>query len=244
MTREAACLVAALAACAGQAEMSGFSPAEARAQVAAQTVDACATRGGALVLEVEHALIREYPRHFPEQLGRRQPILLLTLQSRGDDPRTWELLPLIAPDAYRAGDRVDFFVGRRLLERPLRALAGRQIALRLADNGRTVAPLWTKYADALLHGSSSAASAAGLPSAPPAAIDIAIDLIARLDRDALILSWAQDLDALAHDLVAAPGKLLRLHLATSRTVASGPGAGLPAAELDLLIYREHEAGCP
>ena len=118
------------------------------------------------------------------------------------------------------------------------------LELRLAENDRTLAPEWARYAHQLVGGAAGAAGAAGLPVPPGGLVDELVNQLARLDRDDLILIWRADVAELAPALSAAPPRLLRLSLATTRRASAGSDKDAPAAELDLLLYREPEPGCP
>jgi len=233
--------------CSGPEQMSGFPLKDARAQVQTQPADdPCAIRSGRLVLEVAQAIVREYPHTELARLKRaKQPMLLLwvTGARQPGRPPEVDLTHVSAPEDYRPGDRIHFFEGLRLLDRPLRTLHGRGLELRLAENDRTSAPQWVQVAHTIAGAGAGAAGAAGVPVPPSGAIDLVIELLRKLDRDDLILIWSTDADTLARELFAPP-RMLRVHLTTPRRVRGGPGDGLPTAELDLLLYLEAEAGCP
>src|SRR5262249_17202768 len=130
--------------------MSGFPLKDARAQVQTQPADdPCAIRSGRLVLEVAQAIVREYPHTELARLKRaKQPMLLLwvTGARQPGRPPEVDLTHVSAPEDYRPGDRIHFFEGLRLLDRPLRTLHGRGLELRLAENDRTSAPQWVQVA--------------------------------------------------------------------------------------------------
>jgi len=238
-----------LGACGGPEKMSGFTDADARALVGVEVpTDACAVRTGKLVLEVERVVIREYPNAIPVELRvagtpelPKLPLILLWIRGERQTGRPPEvdLSLLAAPEDFLSGDRVRFFEGKRLLERPLRSLSGRTLELRLAENDRTMTPRWAEIGHMLAGGASGAASAVGV-SAPTSVIDVAIDLVRKIDEDDLILIWSTPVEELAATL--AP--LARIHLATPRDVVDAAGQKAPSAELDLLAYVEPEPGCP
>jgi len=197
-----------------------------------------------LVVEVEHALVREYPSHgVPGLDGKQQPLLLVSLLAGPQWPREAELMPLVAPPEFQPGDPIGFFDGHRLLDRPVRTLRGRRLEIRLLENNRTAAPAWQTYAEAVSHAGVGALSALGMPGPPSSVVDAAVALLVRLDRDSLILLWALPLDQLLAMLDAAEGDVLRFPLASTRATPAGPGRGAPSAELSLLVYREPEVGC-
>jgi len=116
--------------------------------------------------------------------------------------------------------------------------------VRLLENNRTAAPSWQRYAEAVTHAGVGALSALGMPGPPTSVVDVALSLLARLDRDSLILRWDVDIDGLARALpLDRPGETLRFRLHTARDTPAGPGRGFPSAELQLLVYREAEPGC-
>jgi hypothetical protein len=244
----AAVLLVVLAGCAGGAapvRMGGFPEAEARAKVApVQETDLCSVRTGRLVVEVERALVREYPHHGSAPGGRaEQPLIVSVLAPAGEERAGLaEVTAAVAPSAYHAGERVSAFDGRRLLDRPLRAVRGRVLTVRLAENDRTSGPRWATLSESL-SGVVGVATLGGLPAPPGSVVSEAIELLRQLDRDDLILLWRIPLDELAARLIAAPTRALRLRMVTTRAVAGGGDQGLPAAELDLAVFREAEPGC-
>jgi hypothetical protein len=234
---------ALLAACGGPEKMNGFSERDARARtIAPESIDACSVRQGRLVVEVESALVREYPHaHVADALHQhKQPLLLLWVRQAAGGPGATVITPMAAPEEYRPGDPIRFFEGRRILDQPLRLLAGRRLEVRLAENNRTVEPRWHELAGQIGHGALGAAGGVGLPAPPSGVFDAAVDLLQKLDRDDLILIWS----AAADEVMAALGPMtehraLRYRLATARVVE-----GAPSAELSLLAYLEPEPGCP
>jgi hypothetical protein len=231
--------------CGGAAEMRGFPARDARAQERLEMPkDGCAVRTGNLVIEVERLVIREYPTAFgPDLRLPKMPLLLLWLRSERGAGRQdeAELSVLAAPEDYLANDPVHFFEGKRLLERPIRAISGRQIELRVARNERTMTPRWVEIAHLLAGGASGAAARVGI-SVPASTLDTLIELIRQLDLDDLILIWSTSTADLMAPL-ASPARLARVHLSTPRQVKDEVGAAKPSVELDLLVYIEPEPGC-
>lgn len=224
--------------------MAGFSERDARARVAQESLDACTVRDGRLVLEIESALVREYPHALVGdkiQRGHKQPLVLLWVRQPSGGPGATVITFYAAPDEYRDGDRVRYFDGLRLLEEPVRLVGGKRLEVRLAENNRTVEPKWREIAGQFTHGVTGAAGRIGLPVAPAdGVINAALDLLEKMDRDDLILIWKQDAD----EVLRAVGPLTehraqRYHLTTSREIQ-----GVPSAELSLLAYLEPEPGCP
>jgi hypothetical protein len=206
------------------------------------TLERCAVQSGRLVLEVQRVLVREYPNTAVARLKNdKQPMLLMRVSGdrQPGRPPEVDLTPLLAPEDYAPGDPVRFFEGRRLLERPLRALSGRRLELRLAENDRTEAPKWVAYAH-MVTGGAAAGGAIGIPTAPSGAADALIDVLRKVDKDDLVLFWSGEADAIAREV--AGGRALQLKLATTRLVTI-QGAALPSAELDVVFYVEPEAGC-
>jgi hypothetical protein len=226
--------------------MGGFPERDAVSIVkTAPVAEGCTVRTGRFVIEVQKTLVREYPHTEVARFEQhKQPMLLLWLRGErqvGRPPEV-DLSSLVAPDDYLAGDRVRFFDGRRLVDRPLRALAGQRLELRLAENDRTQTPQWIVYGRTLTGAGAGAVGAAGVVVPPAGVVNGFIELLRRIDEDDLILLWKADVDALVAQL---PGRAaLAVHLASTKTVGFGAGTGLPAAELDLLIYVEPEPGCP
>ena len=222
--------------------MAGFSERDARARVAEEPIDGCSVRSGRLVLEVESALVREYPhaRMADALHERKQPLLLLWVRQAGGGPGATVITPLAAPEEYRAGDPIRFFEGRRLLDQPLRMVAGRRLEVRLAENNRTAEPKWHELSGQIGHGVLGAAGGAGLPAPPVGVFDAAIDLLQKVDRDDLILFWAANAD----DVVRAVGPLGEHRAVRYKLITSREMQGAPSAQLQLLAYLEPEPGCP
>jgi len=248
LAARAAVLLVAVTGCAESAapvRMGGFPEPEARAKVApVEEADVCAVRTGRLVVEVERALVREYPHHGSAPDGRaQQPLIVSVLAPDGEERAGLaEVAAAVAPSAYHAGERVSAFDGRRLVDRPLRAVRGRVLTVRLAENDRTSGPRWATLSESL-SGVVGVAALGGLPAPPGSVVCEAIELLRELDRDDLILLWRIPLDELAARVTAAPTRALRLRTVTTRVVAGGPEQGRPAAELDLIVLREPEPGC-
>jgi hypothetical protein len=235
----------ALAACGGSERMKGFPLVEARSLARPpEALDACVLRRGRLVIEVERALVREYPHDAKDALHiKKQPLLLLWMRHPEGGPGSTVLTPFAAPTEYRPGDELRCFAGRVLLDQPLRHVGAQQLELRLAENNRTVEPEWEKYGAILSRAALGAGSAAGLPMPPTDVVTTALDMLRRLDEDDLILLWKIPVDEVVKALDS-PRRAARWRLATPRKTSCGPGEGLPAAELDLVAWIEPEAGCP
>src|SRR5512143_3452145 len=109
--------------------MRGFPEGEvAVAAPRAEPLGSCAARTGRLVIEVEEVLVREYPAFgtVPKGHGVR-PLLVVTLGTPGSNPAQAEAAVLLGPPGYQPGESVGFFVGRRIVDRPLRHLAHRRL---------------------------------------------------------------------------------------------------------------------
>jgi len=225
------------------AKMGGFTEAEAQARLLGSKLEErCTVQTGRLVLEVQRVLIREYPNTAVARVKNdKQPMLLLRVSGERQPGRPPEvdLTPLLAPEDYAPGDPVRFFEGRRLLERPLRALHGKRLELRLAENDRTAAPSWVGYAH-MVTGGAAAGGAIGIPTAPSGAADALIEVLRKVDKDDLVLFWSGEADVIERELGA--GNALQLKLATTRMVTL-KGTALPSAELDVVFYVEPEVGC-
>jgi hypothetical protein len=221
--------------------MRGFTPVEACAVVRAETIDACSVRTGELVIEVVDGLVREWPKEPGDELERKkQPLLLTELEGPGTGTGTKEVIPLVAPEGYAKGERLRYFVGRRLLQRPLRLLAGRMLTVRMAKNNRTAEPLWEAYAQKASRYTLGAASAVGLPSMSPEAMDVGFEIIRRLTPDDRLLEWSTPVDTLATQLGPREAhKAVMVRLATTRKLGEEA-----SAELQLVVYLEAEPACP
>jgi hypothetical protein len=231
-------LILALVACSGADKMAGFPEREARAHATAVALDACAVREGSLVLEVESALVREYPSIVADPLDeKKQPLLLLWVLDPSGGPGADVIAPVVAPEQYRAGDPIGHFKGLKLLERPLRLMRGRRIDVRLAENDRTAEPEWNRVASRIGH---DVAGVAGLPGSATAAWDVALRLLRDLDRDDLILLWSVSADSVIRSVTPlSDHHAVRYRLETARRTGNQP-----SAELTLLFYLEPEPGCP
>ena len=234
-----------LAACGGAERMKGFPLTEALAiHAPPETLDACAQRRGRLVLEVERAIVREYPHDHKDALHiKKQPLLLLWMRHAEGGPGSSVLTHFSAPTQYRPGDEIRCFAGRALLDQPMRHVGDQQLELRLAENNRTDEPEWEKYGAIFSRAAVGAGGAAGLPTPPADVLTGALELIRRLDEDDLILVWKIPVNEIVKSL-AEPSRAARWKLSTPRKTSGGPGAGLPAAELDVVAWIEPEPGCP
>ena len=126
------------------------------------------------------------------------------------------------------------------MQRPLRLLHGRLLTVRLAKNNRTAEPLWEAYAQKASRYTLGAASAVGLPSMPPEAMDVGFEIIRRLTPDDRLLEWSTPMDALATQLGPRDAhKAIRVRLVTTRKLGEEA-----SAELHLIVYLEAEPGCP
>jgi hypothetical protein len=256
--RAASALVVAavVAGCGGPTRMGGFTERDARAVEAAPPeliTDGCTLRRGRLVVEVERAIINEFP-HRDESLHRRQQPLLvrsLAFTQHLEDER--DVQSWITPRKVQPGERIDGFEGLRLLDLPLRRAEGRSLIVRLAENDRTFPPEWVTRATQA-SGAVGGAAAIGITAPPAAVVQEGVELFARLDRDDRILTWTVALEQLERDTAAAvndggtdenrPSRPARRYrLVTTRHLPSDAGPALPAAALTLLAYREPEPGC-
>jgi hypothetical protein len=242
--------------CSGPETMNGFVEREARVRpVAPLAFSACELRRGRLVLEVERALVREYPRSTRDVLReRKQPLLLLWVSLPAGGPGAVALTPLVAPEEYGPGEQIRWFEGRRLLDLPARLLAGRLLDLRLAENNRTAEPAWRRLAGQIGHGVAGVSSELGAVAPSAGVIDLALDQVRQLDKDDLILRWSMPADEIMTSLGdPAARRALRFKLATTRSAANAPPRKAPqahagpddpsSAELDLVFFWEPEPGC-
>lgn len=226
---------AVLVSCTPPRPMSGFSERDARAQQQQHTLDACSVLNGRLVVEVEHALVREYPHVVIDQFqAKKQPLLLLWVRREVGGPGAEVITHEVAPEQYAAGDPIYDFEGRRLLALPLRLARGRRFDLRLAENNQTAEPEWRRVTTQIREGAGAA-----VPGASSDVIERALDLLAKLDKDDLILRWSADADTLIEQLgPLTEHRALRLRLNTTRKLGTQS-----SAELGLLVYLEPEPGC-
>lgn len=88
----------------------------------------------------------------------------------------------------------------------MRAMAGKQIVVRLAENDRTNPARWNQVAGAA-GDAAGASGTVGVPAVPSAVLTEGLHLLANLDKDDLILLWAVD----ASSLIEALGKQIRAH---------------------------------
>ncbi len=234
----------ALVACGANSSARGFPEREVAVSTThAEPVESCAVRTGRLVIEVEDVLVRDYPNFGALPKGRGvRPLLVLTVGVPSESPAQAEAAVLIGPPGYQPGESVRFFVGRRIVDRPVRHLVHRRLDLRLLENDSTAPPEWVEY----LRKVTLAAPVGTLVgvNVPGAAIAEAAWLFAQLDPDDLILLWTLDLDSLVAAL--GPGnerRALRLGGVTPRRVGGGPASAPPTAEIRLLAYQEPEPGC-
>jgi hypothetical protein len=231
--------VVAVAACGGPTSMGGFGDRDARVtQVAPVEVDACTVRTGLLVIEVERAVINEYPHHDPAARHEEQPLLVRSLFAAGQPEHEGDVQAWVSPMRYRPGQPIGSFTALRLLERPMRAVIDEKIVVRLAENDRTSPASWNQVAT-VAGGAAGASAAAGVPVLPSAVVEEGVHLLAKMDRDDLILLWATDARSLVGALGA--GRSLHFGLATPRRT---PDGSAPAGSLELLIFRQPEPGCP
>jgi hypothetical protein len=254
--------LAITAGCGGPTRMGGFPEQDARAvqPVPSETIpDACSWRNGRLVVEVERAVINEFPNRDEDLHRREQPLLVRSLaftDHLDEEKDERDLQSWVTPRKYKSGERIDGFEGLRVMELPLRRIAGRSLILRLAENDRTFPPEWvTRTTQA--SGAVGGAAALGIAAPPAAVVQEGVELFARLDRDDRILVWTVALEQLAQDTAPAASSeptanaptrpvfpARRYQLATTRRLpATGAGPAVPSAQLTLVAYREPEAGC-
>jgi len=228
--------------------MGGFSDREAHVTPVAPTaVDVCAVRTGLLVIEVEQVVVNAYPHHDQGSPHEEQPLLVRSIFTDGQAEKDGDVQAWVSPFRYRPGQPVVTFAATRLVERPLRALAGKRITIRLAENDRTSPARWNQVAGAA-GDAVGAGGALGVPVVPSALVTEGMHLLASVDRDDLILLWSSDaaslVEALGREVVpgAAPAaRALRYALATPRRTPDGKA---PAATVDLVVFRQPEPGCP
>jgi hypothetical protein len=250
MGARAAVLVAlagAAVGCGGPTAMGGFSDREAHVTPVAPTaVDVCSVRTGLLVVEVEQVVVSEYPHHETGSTHEEQPLLVRSIFADGQPEKDGDVQAWVSPLRYRPGQTVTTFAAMRLVERPLRALGGKRITIRLAENDRTNPARWNQVAGAA-GDAAGAVGVLGVPSVPAAVVEEAVHLLASLDRDDLILLWSIDAASLVEALGRAvvPGatpaaRALRYSLASPRRTPEGK----PAATVDIVVFRQPEPGCP
>jgi hypothetical protein len=250
MARRAAALVllaGVTAGCGGPTAMGGFSDREAHVTPVAPTaVDVCTVRTGLLVIEVEQVVVNEYPHHDPTSPHAQQPLFVRSIFADGQAEKDGDVQAWVSPMRYRPGQPLTTFAATRLVERPLRALGGKRITIRLAENDRTSPARWNQVAGAA-GDAAGAGGALGVPAIPSALVEEGVHLLASLDRDDLILLWSVDaaslVEALGRAVIpgAAPAaRALRYALASPRRTPNG----MPAATVDIVVFRQPEPGCP
>jgi hypothetical protein len=243
-----AVLASVAAGCGGPTAMGGFSDREAHVTpVAATVVDACSVRSGLMVIEVEKVVVNEYPHHGAASPHEEQPLLVRSIFAAGGAEKDGDVQAWVSPFRYRPGEAVTAFAAMRLLERPLRALGGKKIVIRLAENDRTSPARWNQVAGAA-GGVAGAGGALGVAVVPSALVEEGVHLLASVDRDDLILLWSIDAASLAEALgkevvpgAAPAARALRYSLATPRRTFDGKA---PAATVDIVVFRQPEPGCP
>jgi hypothetical protein len=233
------------AACGGNNSLRGFPESEVTSPHAKpEVLEGCQARSGRLVIEVESVLVREYPNFgtVPKGHGQR-PFLIVTLESPTANRAGAEAAVLMAPAGYQPGEYIEYFSGRRILERPFRYLAHRRLTVRLLENDSTSPPEWVEHVQKLKT-VSPAGALVGL-NVPGAAIADGAWLLAQLDPDDLIMLYGLDLEPVMTDLGAVSDRrALRLKAATPRRINAAKGSANPVAEMGLLAYLEPEPGCP
>ncbi len=237
-------MFAALAlGCSGGNPWRGFP--EATVTVRNSTVEElgpCAMRDGHLVVEIEEVLVREYPSFTRDPLAKGvRPLLTATLAAPGAEPGAAESAVLVAPPGYEAGQTIEFFRGRRVLDRPLRSLEHYELTLRVLKNDSTAKPEWLEMIDrAKVVG--SAGSLLGLNN-PGATISDTAWFLTQLDPDDLLLLFQLELDPLVARLQPLSARrTVRVLGVTPRGVEEDPKQP-PTAELRVLAYLEPEPGC-
>jgi hypothetical protein len=180
---------------------------------------------GRLIVEVDRVLVRKYPRPALAPSFRYLPLVVGVLSMPGG-PDEGDVTVIGTQQVYSAGDRVRMLEGRTVLDRPVHRLHGLRFELRLANNQTTVTPDWVSYAQA----------AHGLPGAS-VPIDIGTQIVRRLERDDVMLSWNPPLDDLIRE--ARRAGELRFRLRTPESLPDGRAA----AELDLLVHHEQDPIC-
>jgi hypothetical protein len=230
--------------------MGGFADRDARVTSATATatdVDVCTVRTGLLVMEVERVVVNEYPHHDPTSPHAQQPLLVRSITSDKQAESEGDVQAWVSPLRYRAGETVASFEALRVVERPMRAIRAKRFVLRLAENDRTSAASWNRAAD-VAGGAAGAGGVLGVPMLPSEIAQEGVRLLAKLDRDDLILLWSIDADTLVKGFggadvqgSASRAKALRFALATPRRAPDGKS---PAATADVVVFRQPEPGCP
>jgi hypothetical protein len=232
-------------ACGGNNSLRGFPESEVTAAHATpELVQSCQQRSGRLVVEIEGVLVREYPNfgRVPKDHGQR-PLLVVTLESPTPNPVSAEAAVLMAPPGYQPGESVEYFRGRRILERPWRYLGHRRLTVRLLENDSTSPPEWVQ-AVGQIKTIAPAGALVGV-NVPGAVISDGAWLIAQLDPDDLIMLVPLELDPVISALGSiSDQRALRLRGVTPRQVSGAANANNPVAEIQLLAYLEPEPGCP
>jgi len=232
-------------ACGGTSSLRGFPESEVMAtHVKPELLPSCQARTGRLVVEVEGVLVREYPNFgaVPKGHGQR-PFLIVTLESPSSNPVSSEAAVIMAPAGYQPGESIEYFRGRRILERPWRYLEHRRLSVRLLENDSTSPPEWVETVQQI----KTVASAGALVgiNVPGAVISDGALLLAQLDPDDLILHYSLDLAPVVDSLGALEDRrALRLKGVTPRQVRGTQNTTNPVAEIQLLAYFEPEPGCP
>ena len=237
-------LVVLVTACSGNNALRGFPESEVTATHAAPAlVQSCQARDGRLEVEIEDVFVREYPNFGSVPKGHGQsPLLVVTLESPSANPVTAEAAVLTAPAGYQPGESVEYFRGRRILERPRRHLGNRRLTVRLMENDSTSPPEWVRAVNQIKI-IAPAGALVGV-NVPGAVISDGAWLIAQLDPDDLIMLYALDLDPLGAALGSIEEhRALRLKGVTPRQVAGSTARSSPVAEIQLLAFLEPEPGC-
>jgi len=252
-SRDTLCLVRTLwfylavlaTACGGNNSLRGFPEPDVTAtHKAPELLQSCQVRSGRLVVEIESVLVREYPNFgtVPKYHGQR-PLLVVTLESPTPNPVNAEAAVVMAPAGYQPGEVVEFFRGRRILDRPWRHITGRRLTVRVMENDSSSPPEWVRIVNQV----SAIAPAGALVgvSVPGAVISDGAWLIAQLDPDDLIMLYRLELDSTFSALgTLEEHRALRLNAVTPRQVAGSKGGQSPVAEVQLLAHLEPEPGCP
>ena len=237
--------VALATACGGPARMSGFPEREARAPMMMEAADRCAAWPGRLVIETEAVTIREFPHHGAARSHLEQPLLVAVLSRPDDDARRGEVFVRAAPAVYRPGERIGHLEGVGLLDRPLGAVRGHHLVVRLAENDRAVTPGWARAGKTVAGaGAGGAASLVGLPS-PSGVVGQAVELLAKLDEDDLILLADIDLDRVSAAIALGGGAHPSpAPAAPSFRDAASPGRAIHPRRRRSAGGRAHAAGAP